>query len=167
MYAPSLPEFPASSYWGGLRLAPAWGTYPAVKASQDKACVCTCHIVAISFPGMCVHSGLSGSLQLPGVSRTLGDTRLPRDLGRFIFLTPHPKHNAQLRGVAFKMTIWGQPTKDVQLLFVTSPGSSVHGDLQARILVWVAMSSSRGSSWPKDQTLISCTFCIDRLVLFC
>ena len=31
------------------------------------------------------------------------------------------------------------------------PGSSVHGILQAGILEWVAVSSSRGSSQPKDQ----------------
>ena len=37
------------------------------------------------------------------------------------------------------------------------PGSSVHGILQARILVWVAISSSRGSSHPRDQTHSSCT----------
>ena len=37
------------------------------------------------------------------------------------------------------------------------PGSSVHGILQARILEWVAISFSRGSSLPRDQTLISCT----------
>ena len=30
--------------------------------------------------------------------------------------------------------------------------SSVHGILQARILQWVAMPSSRGSSQPRDQT---------------
>ena len=35
-------------------------------------------------------------------------------------------------------------------------GSSVHGILQARILKWVAMPSSRGSSPPKDQTRVSC-----------
>ena len=35
------------------------------------------------------------------------------------------------------------------------PGSSVHEILQARILEWVAISFSRGSSWPRDQTLIS------------
>ena len=40
------------------------------------------------------------------------------------------------------------------------PGSSVHGILQARILEWVAMSSSRGSSWLRDQTCVSCGFCI-------
>ena len=31
------------------------------------------------------------------------------------------------------------------------PGSSVHGILQARILEWVAISFSRGSSQPRDQ----------------
>ena len=40
------------------------------------------------------------------------------------------------------------------------PGFSVHGILQARILEWVAMPSSRGSSWPRDQTHVSCIFCI-------
>ena len=37
----------------------------------------------------------------------------------------------------------------------TLPGSSVRGILQARILEWVAMPSSRGSSWPRDQTYVS------------
>ena len=37
------------------------------------------------------------------------------------------------------------------------PGCSVHGILQARILEWVAMPSSRGSSQPRDQALIFCT----------
>ena len=36
------------------------------------------------------------------------------------------------------------------------PGSSVHGILQARILEWVAMPSSRGSSPTRDQTWVSC-----------
>ena len=36
------------------------------------------------------------------------------------------------------------------------PASSVHGILQARILEWVAMSFSRGSSWLRDQTWVSC-----------
>ena len=36
------------------------------------------------------------------------------------------------------------------------PGSFVHGILQARILEWVAISFSRGYSWPRDQTWVSC-----------
>ena len=35
------------------------------------------------------------------------------------------------------------------------PGFSVHGILQARILEWVAISFSRGSSWPRDLTWVS------------
>ena len=35
------------------------------------------------------------------------------------------------------------------------PGSTVHGILQARMLEWVAMPSSRGSSQPRDQTQVS------------
>ena len=37
------------------------------------------------------------------------------------------------------------------------PSSPVHGVSQARILEWVAISFSRGSSWPGDRTLIPCT----------
>ena len=40
------------------------------------------------------------------------------------------------------------------------PGSSVHGVFQAGILEWVAMSSSRGSSQPRDQTWVSWVSCI-------
>ena len=36
------------------------------------------------------------------------------------------------------------------------PGSSVHGIFQARILEWVNISFSRGSSWPRDRTWVSC-----------
>ena len=36
------------------------------------------------------------------------------------------------------------------------PGSSVHGIFQARILEWAAISFSRGSSQPRDQTQLSC-----------
>ena len=36
------------------------------------------------------------------------------------------------------------------------PGSSVHGILQVRILEWVVMPSSRGSSWPRNPTWVSC-----------
>ena len=36
------------------------------------------------------------------------------------------------------------------------PGSCVHVILQERMLEWVAMPSSRGSSWPRDGTRVSC-----------
>ena len=39
------------------------------------------------------------------------------------------------------------------------------GFFQARILEWVAISSSRGSSWPRHRAHVSCVSCIGRLVL--
>jgi len=45
------------------------------------------------------------------------------------------------------------------------PGFSVHGFLQARILEWIHMPSSRVSSWPRDQTCVSYVFWIGRWVL--
>ena len=45
------------------------------------------------------------------------------------------------------------------------PGSSVRGILHAGILEWIAMSSSRGSSRPRDWTWVSCISCIGRQVL--
>ena len=44
------------------------------------------------------------------------------------------------------------------------PGSSIHGILQARTLEWIAMPSSRASSWPKDQSQVSPASCIGRWV---
>ena len=47
-----------------------------------------------------------------------------------------------------------------------SSGSLVHGILQARILGWVAMPSSRGFSQPRDWTQVSFVSCISRWVLY-
>ena len=46
------------------------------------------------------------------------------------------------------------------------PGCSVHGILQARILAWVAMPSSQGSSLPRDRACVSCFSCIGRQILY-
>ena len=52
-------------------------------------------------------------------------------------------------------------SRSVMSLFVTPwtvcslPGSPVHGILQARILEWVTVPFSRGSSQPRDQTQVS------------
>ena len=48
----------------------------------------------------------------------------------------------------------------LQLHGCSPPDSSVHGISQARILELVAIFYSRGSSWPRDWTHISCASCI-------
>ena len=50
---------------------------------------------------------------------------------------------------------WSRSFSRVQLMDCSLPGSSLHGILQARILEWVAISFSRGSSWPRDWTRVS------------
>ena len=56
--------------------------------------------------------------------------------------------------VQLDVTLW--------TLFHQAPLSFIHGIFQARILEQVAISYSRGSSWPKDQTCISWVSCIGR-----
>ena len=56
-------------------------------------------------------------------------------------------------------------------------GFSVHGIFQARIPEWVAVSYSRGPSWPRDRTRVSCigrrildhsaTWCIVDIIISC
>ena len=46
------------------------------------------------------------------------------------------------------------------------PGYSIHGILQARILEWIAMPSSRRSSWPTVRTRVSFVSCIGRQEIF-
>ena len=48
----------------------------------------------------------------------------------------------------------------------SSPGSSIHGISQARILEWVAICFSRGSSRPRDQIHVSCISCIGGRISF-
>ena len=45
-----------------------------------------------------------------------------------------------------------------------SPGSSVHGIFQTRILEWVTIFYYKGSSQPRDRTHVSCLSCIGRLI---
>ena len=66
--------------------------------------------------------------------------------------------------VQFFLTPWTVAVCD--LMNCGPPGSSVPGILQARILKWLAISYSMGSSWPRDWTHISCIFYIGRWILF-
>ena len=62
--------------------------------------------------------------------------------------------------------VHAQSLRCVQLFVAPGPGlsgSSDHGVAQARILEWVAIPSSRGSSQPRDRTWVSC---IGRRVLY-
>ena len=51
-------------------------------------------------------------------------------------------------------------------IYCSLPCSSIYGILQPRILEWVAISFSRGSSWPRDWTHISCISYIGKQILY-
>ena len=52
------------------------------------------------------------------------------------------------------------------LMDCSLPGFSVRGLVQARILEWVAMSSSRESSQPRNQSHISLCLLVGRWILY-
>ena len=108
-----------------------------------------------------------------------------RDIWKAVFWgvspqkTPWIKHNSQLL-VQTKELSSSEPWEELGMhvsscssgvrlcdpVHCDLPGSSVHGFLQARILEWVAVPTSRGSSWSKDQTQVSFVSCLGRQVLY-
>ena len=56
-----------------------------------------------------------------------------------------------------KSISWSAMSESLQPMDNRPPGSSIHGISQARILEWVPISFSKGSSQSRDQTNVSCT----------
>ena len=67
------------------------------------------------------------------------------------------ENSSQYSVMAYIVALVAQPCLTLcDTMDCSPPGSFVHGILQARTLERVAILFSRGSSWPKDQTLVSC-----------
>ena len=79
------------------------------------------------------------------------------DLARYL-----DKYHASMRRVLSRFS----PVRLCDPMDCSPPGSSVHGILQARILQWVAIPSSRGTSQPRDQTSFSYVSFVGRWVLY-
>ena len=76
------------------------------------------------------------------------------------YKTPGKYYNDEILSLVSCMTAW---SLQLCLTFCkprdcSRPGSSVHRILQARIMEWIAISFSRGSSQPRDQTCIAGRF---------
>ena len=73
-----------------------------------------------------------------------------------IFMTPESNQGLlHCRWILYKLSYQRSPTL-YDPRGCSLPGFSVHGILQARILEWVPMLLSRGSSQPGDRTQVSC-----------
>ena len=68
----------------------------------------------------------------------------------FLFLY---KHKPTMKSESYSCSVMSDSLRPMDW---SLPGSSVHGILQARILEWVVILFSRGSSQPRDQTQVSC-----------
>ena len=73
------------------------------------------------------------------------------------------KYNPFMHACVFSCSV---VSNSCDLMDCSLPGSSVHGIFQARILEQFAISSSRGSSQPRDWTCVSCISCIGRQILY-
>ena len=118
-----------------------------------------------------------------------------RPHGPQLVLQPRPAHRPYYAHLCPRPPFWAHPPDKVQSSFLLNaecvccvcahacsaiqlcptlydpmdcspPGSSVHGIFLARILDWVAISSSRRCSWPRDGTRVSFVSCIGRWILY-
>ena len=74
-------------------------------------------------------------------------------------------NNPRWRAPVYAKSLQLRPTL-YDAMDCSPPGSSVHEILQARILECIATFSSRGSSQPRDPTLVAYISCISRRVLY-
>ena len=79
-----------------------------------------------------------------------------QDSGSCTWLTIAPRSTQQYQVLEYSDVLSCSVVSECPM-DCSQPGSSVHGIFQTRILEWVAISSSTGFSWPRDQTCISCT----------
>ena len=85
-------------------------------------------------------------------------------------LNPHiAHHTTHTRHRMYTVSPRDQLLSQVWLLvtpWTALPGFSVHGISQARMLDWVSTSSSRASSWPRNQTCVSYVSCTGWWILY-
>ena len=86
--------------------------------------------------------------------------------------TLHLKMKCKIRKIMIRsLHVWVLSCFSHVLLFATlwtvaCRATLSMGILQVRILEWVATSSSRGSSWSRDQTRVAYVSCVGRQVLY-
>ena len=137
-------------------------------SSVPQSCLTLCDPMNHSSPGLPVHHQLLESTQ-SHVHWVSDAIQLSHPLS-----SPSPHYDNYIKH--FHMEVWNGKLCCAKLLQLcptlcdpmdcSLSGSSVHGTLQARILECVIIPFSRGSSWPRNQALISYISCIGRWVLY-
>ena len=138
-------------------MRPAFECYVCVCAKSLHLCLTLCNPMYYRTPNSSVHGilqawnpGVGCHALLQGIFQTQGSNPhflcfLHWQVGSLPPAPPgKPKVLAAQLCPTLCWTLW------------SCPASSVHGILQARILEWVAIPFSRGSSQLRDQTQVSC-----------
>ena len=100
----------------------------------------------------------------PGGLRSMGLQRVRHDWATHTLTFVGSFYNGRwfFHHFLFLTSSWFMCTQSLSFVWLFDPmhcrlsGSSIHEILQARILEWVAIPFSRGSSWPRDRTQVSC-----------
>ena len=103
-----------------------------------------CHFLLLTSPRKCFYFSLSPSLPR---RQNLPSWVFPPD-------TLREKQRTFLRCVCM-LSRYSCVRLFVNLWTYGLPGSSIHGILQLKIMEWITMPSSRGSSQPRDRTHVS------------
>ena len=149
--APLSVVFPRQQYWSGLSFLPPGnlldpGIEPVTSALQVDS-------LLLSHWGNHACMQFLWELILGTLEGERGSgTRKGRKLERVYYISGYHSGKAKVKVLVNQLCPTLCDPKDY-----SPPGPSVHGILQARILEGVAISFSRGSSWPRDGTLVSCT----------
>ena len=125
-----------------------------LKSSVAQLCPTLCDSVDCSPPGSSVHrknTGVGCHFLLQGIfpNKGLNPQLLCLLPCRWII---YCWANTKCQKVKCECSVASVVSDSVQPMDCGLPGSSVHGILQARILEWVVISFSRGSSQPRNQT---------------
>ena len=92
-----------------------------------------------------------------------GETERERKEEAVFLLWPDLRGHSVIPTVLYRLFVLSHFSRDP--MDCSPPGSSVHGIPQARILEWVAISFSSGSSRPRNQTCVSYISCLGRWIL--
>ena len=142
-------------------------------------CVCVCSVTSVVFSLGTPRIVAPLSMQFPRQEHQSGLPCLPPGDLSCPGIKPMFSESTALLVDSLPLSHWGKPS----FLFVCAkllqqfptlcdpvdfslPGSSVHNIFQVKLLKWVAMPSSTGSSRPRDQTCVSYISCIGRRVLY-
>ena len=126
-----------------------------------RACAMLIQRVLVPWVGLEQGEGSRGGRDLP-VTRGQSSRRSHRLTNRRSqSLDNHPESRQEVHPAIARVGGLGETESESEVAqscptLCNLPGSSVHGILQARILEWVSISFSRGSSQPRDRTWVSC-----------